>query len=115
MKVQRPIYLETLKHKMHNGLVKVITGIRRCGKSYLLSVIFGDYLRENGVDADHIIEIPLEPEIDAFMPLYIQGNNGTNNNRVPVAVAAEQDGVVKQIAVSAGQNVMQDDLLIVLG
>ena len=60
MKVQRPIYLETLKHKMHNGLVKVITGIRRCGKSYLLSVIFGDYLRENGVDADHIIEIPLD-------------------------------------------------------
>ena len=60
MKVQRPIYLETLKHKMHNGLVKVITGIRRCGKSYLLSVLFGDYLRENGVDADHIIEIPLD-------------------------------------------------------
>ena len=60
MKVQRPIYLEALKHKMHNGLVKVVTGIRRCGKSYLLSVIFGDYLRENGVDTSHIIEIPLD-------------------------------------------------------
>ena len=60
MKVQRPIYLEALKHRMHNGLVKVVTGIRRCGKSYLLSVIFGDYLRENGVDTSHIIEIPLD-------------------------------------------------------
>lgn len=55
MKIQRPIYLEALKRTMHNGLVKVITGIRRCGKSYLLSVIFGDYLREHGVDASHII------------------------------------------------------------
>jgi len=60
MKVQRPIYLEILKHKMHNGLVKVITGIRRCGKSYLLSVIFGDYLRQSGVAVDHIIEVPLD-------------------------------------------------------
>ncbi len=56
MKIQRPVYLEALKHRMHNGLVKVITGIRRCGKSYLLSVIFGDYLRETGVDDGHIIE-----------------------------------------------------------
>ena len=62
MKVQRPIYLEALKRKMHNGLVKVITGIRRCGKSYLLSVIFGDYLRQSGVDIDHIIEVPLDRE-----------------------------------------------------
>lgn len=62
MKVERPIYLEAIKHKMHNGLVKVITGIRRCGKSYLLSVIFGDYLRKNGVDTSHIIEIPLDRE-----------------------------------------------------
>ncbi len=60
MKIQRPVYLEALKHRMHNGLVKVITGIRRCGKSYLLSVIFGDYLRETGVDDGHIIEIPLD-------------------------------------------------------
>jgi predicted AAA+ superfamily ATPase len=60
MRVQRPLYLEALKHKMHNGLVKVITGIRRCGKSYLLSVLFGGYLRGNGVDASHIIEIPLD-------------------------------------------------------
>ena len=60
MKIQRPIYLEALKRLMHNGLVKVITGIRRCGKSYLLSVIFGDYLRQSGVDMDHIIEVPLD-------------------------------------------------------
>ncbi len=62
MRIQRPFYLESLKHKMHNGLVKVITGIRRCGKSYLLSTLFGDYLRENGVDSAHIIEVQLDRE-----------------------------------------------------
>ncbi len=62
MKLPRPHYVDLLKHRMHNGLVKVITGIRRCGKSYLLSTLFGDYLRENGVSADHIIELPLDRE-----------------------------------------------------
>ena len=46
------------------------------------------YLNSSVVSAEYIIEIPLEPGIEAFMPLYIQGNNGTNNDRVPVAVAA---------------------------
>ena len=62
MKIDRPLYLEALKRKMHNGLVKVITGIRRCGKSYLLSNLFRDYLVSVGVDGRHIVEVPLDRE-----------------------------------------------------
>ena len=62
MKIERPLYLEALKRKMHNGLVKVITGIRRCGKSYLLSNLFRDYLVSIGVDGRHIVEVPLDRE-----------------------------------------------------
>ena len=60
MKVQRTEYLEALQHRMHNGLVKIITGIRRSGKSYLLSVLFKEYLLGEGVDENHIIEVPLD-------------------------------------------------------
>ena len=60
MKVMRDRYLRQLKHWMHNGLVKVVTGIRRCGKSYLLSVLFKEYLVSEGVDEAHIIEVPLD-------------------------------------------------------
>ena len=60
MMIARDIYLERLKSRMHNGKVKIITGIRRCGKSYLLSYIFKDYLLGQGVDAEHIIEIALD-------------------------------------------------------
>ena len=60
MIVQRNEYLEELKSSMHNGLVKVLTGIRRCGKSYLLSVLFKNYLLDSGVPVDHIVEVPLD-------------------------------------------------------
>ncbi len=60
MKIQRQIYLEALQHRMHNGLVKIITGIRRSGKSYLLSVLFKEYLLGAGVTEDHVIEVPLD-------------------------------------------------------
>ena len=60
MKVKRDSYLDALRHKMHNGLVKIVTGIRRCGKSYLLSVLFKEYLMSQGVAEDHIIEVPLD-------------------------------------------------------
>ena len=56
MKVQRERYLEALKHRMHNGLVKIITGIRRSGKSYLLSVLFKENLLSEGVEESHIIQ-----------------------------------------------------------
>ena len=62
MRVQRKQYLEELQHRMHNGLVKIITGIRRSGKSYLLSVLFKEYLLGEGVDKSHIIEVPLDKD-----------------------------------------------------
>lgn len=60
MEFSRDYYLQKLTNRMHNGMIKVVTGIRRCGKSYLLFHIFADYLRKNGVDNDHLIMIDLE-------------------------------------------------------
>ncbi len=60
MIIPRPTYLEQLISGEGNGLIKIVTGLRRCGKSYLLFKIFADYLRTKGVDADHIIKIDLE-------------------------------------------------------
>ncbi len=60
MEIKRDIYLNRLIAKMNNGMIKVITGIRRCGKSYLLDPIFKNYLISEGVPADHIIKIELD-------------------------------------------------------
>lgn len=60
MEIERNAYLQQLILRKDNGLVKVITGIRRCGKSFLLFNIFKKYLMENGVNEDHIIEIALD-------------------------------------------------------
>ena len=60
MEIKRDAYLQQLIERKDNGMIKVITGIRRCGKSFLLFTIFKRYLLENGVDTDHIIEIALD-------------------------------------------------------
>lgn len=60
MEIKRDRYLNALIDRMHNGLIKVVTGIRRCGKSYLVFQIFRNYLVGNGVDASHIIAIELD-------------------------------------------------------
>ena len=60
MKIKRNRYLNTLISKKHNGLIKVITGMRRCGKSYLLFTLFKEHLLSDGIDADHIIEIAFD-------------------------------------------------------
>ena len=60
MNINRDIYLNRLARKRHNGLIKVITGMRRCGKSYLLFQIFKKYLLEDGVSSDHIIEMSFD-------------------------------------------------------
>lgn len=59
-KIERNIYLNKIIEKKENGLIKIVTGIRRCGKSYLLDPIYKDYLIENGIDENHIIKIDLD-------------------------------------------------------
>lgn len=58
--IKRDLYLEKLINRQENGLIKIVTGIRRCGKSYLLDPIYKDYLLRNGVKEDHIIKIDLD-------------------------------------------------------
>ena len=60
MIIKRDKYLQALVDRMHNGMIKVVTGIRRSGKSYLVFQIFREYLRNSGVDEAHIIAIELD-------------------------------------------------------
>ena len=62
--IKRDRYLKQLIDSRQNGFIKVVTGIRRCGKSYLLNVLFYNYLLENGVANDHIIRIDLEDRLN---------------------------------------------------
>lgn len=66
MDITRDIYLNSLIDRMHNGMVKVVTGVRRCGKTYLLFNLFGDYLRDDlGASEEYIIEVALDAEENA--------------------------------------------------
>lgn len=60
MEIRRAIYLDKLIRKKKNGLIKVITGVRRCGKSYLLFYLFHKHLLDSGVPENHIIEVALD-------------------------------------------------------
>ena len=60
MEIKRDFYLNELIEGLDNGLVKIVTGIRRCGKSYLLDPIFKNYLIEKGVKENHIIKLDLD-------------------------------------------------------
>ena len=60
MVIKRDIHLKKLIDSKHNGMIKVVTGIRRCGKSYLLFNLFCQHLKEAGIAADHIIKVDLE-------------------------------------------------------
>lgn len=60
IEIKRDYYLEQLISRMDNGLIKIVTGIRRCGKSYLLRTLFKKYLFEQGVSEDHIIEMAFD-------------------------------------------------------
>lgn len=62
--IKRDIYLQKIIDRMNNGMIKVITGIRRCGKSYLLFEIFYKYLLENGVSNSHIITLQLDDRLN---------------------------------------------------
>lgn len=71
MEIKRDFYLNKLISRKNNGLIKVITGIRRCGKSYLLNTIFYNYLIEQDVDENHIIRFAFDSADD----LYLIGEN----------------------------------------
>ena len=64
MEIKRDKYLNDLIIRMNNGLVKVITGIRRCGKSYLMNNIFYDYLLRQGIDRFHVIKFAFDSAED---------------------------------------------------
>ena len=65
MVIKREYYLNQLIAGTHNGLIKIVTGLRRSGKSYLLFNLFGSYLKEQGVSEDHIIKVDLEDRRNA--------------------------------------------------
>lgn len=79
MQVERNQYIEQLDKLQSNGLVKVITGIRRCGKSYLLDPLFKNHLQKRGVPSDHIIKIDLDQDDNAkfldktYLDRYLKG------------------------------------------
>ena len=60
MIIKRDKYLNQLIRTQHNGLIKIITGLRRCGKSYLLFKLFKEHLKSTGVPDSHIIQVDLE-------------------------------------------------------
>ena len=60
--IKRDLYLNRLVERRENGLIKVITGIRRCGKSYLLFKLYYQYLLDSGVEESRIIRIPLDDD-----------------------------------------------------
>ena len=60
MIIRRDIHLNRLKNRMHNGMIKVSTGIRGSGKSFLLRTLFREYLLSSGVSGDHIVSVDLE-------------------------------------------------------
>lgn len=67
MEIKRDYYLEKLINRKHNGLIKVITGIRRCGKSYLLNTLFYQHLLANGIDEEHIIRFAFDSADDLYL------------------------------------------------
>ena len=71
MEIKRDLYLNKLIKRKGNGLIKVITGIRRCGKSYLLNTLFYRHLLEKGVPEDHILRFAFDSADD----LYLIGEN----------------------------------------
>ena len=64
MEIKRDLYLKQLIERKQNGLIKVITGIRRCGKSYLLNTLFYNYLKSSGTPENHIIKFAFDSNAD---------------------------------------------------
>ena len=67
MEIQRDYYLNKLISRKSNGLIKVITGVRRCGKSYLLNTLFNRHLLDCGIAEDHIIKFAFDSADDLYL------------------------------------------------
>jgi hypothetical protein len=65
MEIKRDYFLKQLVDRKHNGMIKIVIGIRRCGKSYLLFHLFYNHLKDNGIDEKHIIKVNLEDRRNA--------------------------------------------------
>ena len=75
MEIQRDLYINRLIARMNNGMIKVITGLRRSGKSYLMNTLFYAYLKSLGVDDNHIIMVQLDSdENDRLLDYHALGN-----------------------------------------
>lgn len=90
--IERPIYLEKLIERRDNGLVKVITGLRRCGKTYLLEVIYKEWLIQQGVPEDNILFIALDKDSNAryrnplILSEFIRDKIDSNDSRMYVMI-----------------------------
>ena len=102
MEIKRDKYLKRLISKRNNGLIKVITGIRRCGKSYLLFNLYYDYLMQEGVPEDCIISVPLDDDdyIEYCNPQklseYIKSRITDSNKQYYVFIDEAQYAITKE-------------------
>lgn len=102
MEIKRDKYLKRLISKRNNGLIKVITGIRRCGKSYLLFNLYYDYLMQEGVPEDCIISVPLDDDdyIEYCNPQklseYIKSKITDSNKQYYVFIDEAQYAITKE-------------------
>ncbi|MBE5898401.1 MAG: ATP-binding protein [Lachnospiraceae bacterium] len=102
MEIKRDRYLNKLISKRNNGLIKVITGIRRCGKSYLLFNLYYDYLINDGVSKDCIISVPLDDDdyIEYCDPQklseYIKSKMTESNKQYYVFIDEAQYAITKE-------------------
>ena len=102
MEIKRDKYLKKLISKRNNGLIKVITGIRRCGKSYLLFNLYYDYLIEEGVSEDCIISVPLDDDdyVECCDPQklseYIKSRITDSNKQYYVFIDEAQYAITKE-------------------
>ena len=66
MQINRDKYLQQLIHACGNQMIKVVTGMRRCGKSYLRFTLFHNHLLAQGVEPSHLIEVDLEDRLNIY-------------------------------------------------
>lgn len=102
--IRRDLYLNKLINRKENGMIKVITGIRRCGKSYLLFNIFYDYLKNIGVEENHIIKIALDDDDNKHL-------RQADNLREYINSKIIDDGNVNYILIDEAQFAISDEEL----